>query len=118
MERFQTVNNSSEDAHVIGAFEPHPVAISAFDFNSGVPVEAASSNSPGLGPCLYLGSKGERCGQPALRDGFCAKHQPGADKPMRRTLPRVVGAGIGILAAAWPLLADVLREIIRWIHSH
>jgi hypothetical protein len=30
----------------------------------------------------------------------------------------VVAAGIGILAAMWPVIADVLREVLRWIHAH
>ena len=35
-----------------------------------------------------------------------------------RGVSRVVAAGIGILAAMWPILADLLREVLRWIHAH
>ena len=56
------------------------------------------------GPCLYLGPAGQRCDRPWLR-GFCARHQPGAGRPLRQEFSRVVAAGIGIMAAMWPVLA-------------
>jgi hypothetical protein len=33
-------------------------------------------------------------------------------------MPRIAAAGIGILAALWPILFDVLRIIIRWLRAH
>jgi hypothetical protein len=118
MERFQTVNDSSKNERVTGGFEPHPAAGSAPLLNVAPISDSAAAGPGGLGPCLYLGPNGQRCSEPALVGGFCSKHQPGAAKVARRVLPRVVGAGIGILAAMWPVLADLLREVIRWIHSH
>ena len=70
------------------------------------------------GPCLYLGPSGQRCAKPALEGGFCAVHSPGAGvaiTPNRRRVLAVVAAIIGIL---WPYVDDVVREIIRWMHSH
>jgi hypothetical protein len=70
------------------------------------------------GPCLYLGPSGQRCAKPALEGGFCAVHSPGsgvAITPNRRRVLAAVAAIIGIL---WPYVDDVVREIIRWMHSH
>ena len=70
------------------------------------------------GPCLYLGPSGQRCARPALEGGFCAVHSARlrrGDHPESEA-----GAGgrrrdCGIL---WPYVDDVVREIIRWMHSH
>ena len=70
------------------------------------------------GPCLYLGPSGQRCAKPALEGGFCAVHSPGsggAITPNRRRVLAAVAAIIGIL---WPYVDDLVREIIRWMHSH
>jgi len=76
------------------------------------------SESP-RGSCLYFGPAGQRCNRPALRGGFCARHQPGTvlDAPAKR-LPRRTAAVLALLAAIWPLVADLVRELMRWIHSH
>lgn len=118
MEQFQTVNDSHGSEPIVGRFEPHPSVGSLQDLEAEPTSPAAATESARLGPCLYLGPRGQRCSEPALEGGFCGKHRPGAEKVARRALPRVVGAGIGILAAMWPVLADLLREVIRWIHSH
>jgi hypothetical protein len=72
------------------------------------------------GPCLYLGPGGQRCDRRALTGGYCASHRPGAPK-----LPKVAsskGKLFAVIAAAlsalWPFLADLVREVVRWIHSH
>ena len=72
-----------------------------------------------LGPCLYLGPAGQRCTSCATTSGFCRRHQlnpnlPGtpADTPLLS--PRRVGAIFTILALLWPLLADIVRALIRY----
>jgi hypothetical protein len=84
------------------------------------------------GPCLYFGPSGERCHRRALRDGFCAAHLPAtpsqlaatdatagptAEKPYRRTV-KIVSALIALLGFLAPLLDNIVREILRWLHSH
>ncbi len=70
------------------------------------------------GPCLYLGPGGERCGRPALKGGFCARHQPGGVLQAAKPRAKLVAAVLGILGLLWPLLGDIVREVIRWIHTH
>ncbi len=71
------------------------------------------------GPCLFLGPNGQRCGRRALAGGYCATHRPGAI-----SLPKVAltKRTLAAIAAAswflWPYLGEVVREIIRWMHSH
>jgi hypothetical protein len=125
MERFVTVNDFSGSTGAVRPFNPHPVRDSSADFGPATADgewEINGSTNPAAkkydqGPCLYLGSKGQRCSNPASADGFCAKHQPGVAKASSGTVSRLA-AGIGILAAMWPVLADLIREVIRWIHSH
>jgi hypothetical protein len=84
----------------------------------GFPARPAASGTvkADLGPCLYLGPAGQRCGERAFEGGFCAKHQPGATLPMVAG-SKVVAASVGIIGLLWPYLADLVREIIRLIHS-
>jgi hypothetical protein len=125
MERFVTVNDFSGSTGEVRRFDADPVRDSGADFGPATADgewEINGSTNPAAnkydqGPCLYLGSKGQRCSKPASADGFCAKHQPGGAKPASGTASRLA-AGIGILAAMWPVLADLIREVIRWIHSH
>jgi hypothetical protein len=66
------------------------------------------------GPCLYLGPAGQRCGRRAVAGNFCARHQPGASQIL--SLPQISRRGvavIGLLAVLWPVLADLVREIVR-----
>jgi hypothetical protein len=69
------------------------------------------------GPCLYLGPRGERCGQKQLTAGFCAVHDP--DRPYLRTAnPVRFWAVAGAIAALlWPYLGFIVREIIGWARS-
>jgi hypothetical protein len=78
-------------------------------------VEAASM---GQGPCLYLGPAGQRCNRPALAGGFCSVHRPGGRAKAVRNPARVLAAAGAIVALLWPYLEDLVREIIRWTHSH
>ena len=104
MERNVRVNAlpASEDDNAVSEFPGHPAT-------SG----AAKAD---LGPCLYLGPAGQRCGERAFEGGFCAKHQPGATPPIVAST-KVVAASAGIIGLLWPYLADLVREIIRLIHS-
>jgi hypothetical protein len=91
-------------------------------------------NRDDQGPCLYFGPQGQRCSRPAIANGFCARHmpaqlgqsaklgtatyaRPGAAALRSRPLARIIAVGIAIFAALWPVVADLLREIIRWIHA-
>jgi hypothetical protein len=72
------------------------------------------------GPCLYLGPRGQRCSRRATTAGFCAMHQPhgitasGISRPSKKLMASV----LAIAAVVWPYLADIVREVIRWIHAH
>jgi hypothetical protein len=104
MERNVRVNAraESDDSIPIEGFPTHPAAS-----------VAAKAD---LGPCLYLGPAGQRCGERAFEGGYCAKHQPGATPPITDGA-KVVAASIGIIGLLWPYLADLVREIIRLLHS-
>jgi hypothetical protein len=86
----------------------------------------SGKNRNDQGPCLYFGPQGQRCSRPAVANGFCARHMPAQlgqpAKPAAalgsRPLGRIIAIGIAIFAALWPVVADLLREIIRWIHVH
>ncbi len=78
---------------------------------------AAPEPRPYSGPCLYLGSAGGRCDQPAREDGFCERHSPAA-AGSRVSLPqyaRIVFAILTLLAMIWPLVARVWREVSGWL---
>lgn len=99
MERDVRVNAESETEGTAGGF----------DFPS-----AGRPSRTDLGPCLYLGTAGQRCARPAQEGGFCAVHQPegpAGGKP--GASPRRVGVIMAILALLWPILADIVRELIR-----
>jgi len=77
------------------------------------------------GPCLYFGPRGQRCDRRATNAGFCAIHQPnavaaagtaasGISKPSKKFIASL----LAIAAVVWPYLADIVREVIRWIHAH
>jgi len=70
------------------------------------------------GPCLYLGPSGQRCAKPALEGGFCALHSPHSGAAITPNRRRVLAAVAAIAGILWPYVDDVVREIIRWMHSH
>jgi hypothetical protein len=71
------------------------------------------------GPCLYLGPSGQRCGRRALEGGYCASHRPGAiSLPKVALSKKTLAAIIGVVAIVWPYIAELVREIVRWMHSH
>lgn len=46
------------------------------------------------------------------------KHHGGLPSPGSKPFARIIAVGIAIFAALWPVIADLLREIVRWIHAH
>jgi hypothetical protein len=71
------------------------------------------------GPCLYLGPSGQRCQRRAVEGGYCASHRPGAiGVPKVEFSKKMLAAIIGVAAIVWPYIADIVREIVRWMHSH
>ncbi len=75
-------------------------------------------NAADQGPCLYFGPAGQRCDRRAVEGGFCSRHQPADRTGGSRSLSvpevskRALGAA-GILAVLWPILADLIRELLR-----
>jgi hypothetical protein len=68
-------------------------------------------------PCLYLGPAGQRCNRPATESGFCSRHQQEGTGSAAPLLPsRLVAVLLVILALLWPVLAEVVRELIRLLH--
>src|ERR1700722_12371326 len=121
MERFLTVNYSSSSSARTTSTEFGSARSKDFPGSAEIPPSLAESATSGTqGPCLYLGPQGQRCTRPALSGGFCSRHLPGSEiaKPGSRGVPRIAAATIGILAALWPIIFDVLRIIIRWIRAH
>jgi hypothetical protein len=70
-----------------------------------------------LGPCLYLGPAGQRCNRRAVEGSFCARHQldSGGQFPALSVaqISRRTVAILGLLAVLWPVLADLVHELIR-----
>lgn len=68
------------------------------------------------GPCLYFGPAGERCSRRAVEGGFCERHQIGGGRPFSvPQMSRKALAAIGVIAVLWPVLADLIRELIRFL---
>ncbi|HTU33945.1 MAG TPA: hypothetical protein VMF66_09095 [Candidatus Acidoferrum sp.] len=69
--------------------------------------------------CLYLGPAGERCYRPALDNGFCPSHQPNSSptgtvlRDQSRSRKKKAAATVGIIAAFWPLIEELVRQILR-----
>jgi hypothetical protein len=102
MERSESVNVVGTGDDLSGFEDAPPV---------GDPAAAASADQ---GPCLYFGPAGQRCNRRAVEGGFCARHQPGGSQVL--SLPQIsrrAVAVIGLLAVLWPVLADLIREILR-----
>ena len=73
---------------------------------------------PSLGTCLFLGPRGQRCSLPAVDGGFCSKHRSGSREAGASVNKKVVGAVAAVLGILLPYFADIVRLILRWIHSH
>lgn len=85
---------------------------------SSARIPSAEERRSSLGPCLYLGPRGQRCALPAVEGGFCSKHRPGAKEAGSPVAKRIVGAVAAVLGILWPYITDLVREILRWIHHH
>jgi|SRR5450432_896691 hypothetical protein len=141
MDRFLTVNDSSGSTDFPEPQQPQPLGsdatggrgtgsdgtgdVDSSDDEEPLPPAVAAASGGSQGPCLYFGPQGQRCSRPALVGGFCSRHlrngdQPNAEgpRPAPSRLPKIAVAGIGILAALWPIIFDILRVIVRWIHAH
>lgn len=76
-----------------------------------------------FGNCLYFGPAGQRCSDRATATGFCPRHRPNTPSvdgtyailPTTPILtPKRIGVIFTILALLWPVIADVVRELIRF----
>ena len=78
-----------------------------------VPVTSPKPKSEPPRPCLHLGPGGERCPRPAGESGFCERHDPNTGFNIAGVLVKRLWAVFALLAVLWPLLVDLVREIIR-----
>ena len=69
------------------------------------------------GACLYLGPNGQRCARPAIEGGFCTVHGPHPTQAAASNRTRILAAVVAIIGILWPYVDDLVREIIRWMHS-
>jgi hypothetical protein len=81
------------------------------------PVNGAMQTAYSAGTCLHLGTSGERCYRPASSGGFCDKHNPERESRSPLSLVRLAAALLLLFALLWPLIADVARELHRWLHE-
>jgi hypothetical protein len=84
--------------------------------------EASATADPAAtashGPCLYLGTSGERCANPALAGGFCAKHHPDEERRWPgRDYRRVLFASIALIVILWPYIQDAFGLIARLVRE-
>jgi hypothetical protein len=108
MERRVTVNDRIERFELETPEDLEPIAEAS--------VEAKSQGS--LGPCLYLGPAGQRCARTAIEGGYCRKHH--ADPELRsagRDYTRVLVATVALAIVIWPYIADLVRDLVRWLSS-
>jgi hypothetical protein len=141
MPRFLTVNgfsasppvprgsqevNFDPDANAAPEFGVEQAADGVATARYGI-ASTTGKTSSDQGPCLYFGPQGQRCDRRAVADGFCRRHLPaqlglpaqrGVARPGSKPYARVIAVGIAIFAALWPVIADLLREIFRWINAH
>ena len=138
MARFLTVNDFSGSPPVPRGNQDFNLDPERTAADSEFGVEPASYGvSPNTGkklgdqgPCLYFGPQGQRCSRPATANGFCARHtpaqaeqsaSPGAALPSAGRKPRIVALGLAALVFFdyfWPIISEVVREIIRLTHTH
>jgi hypothetical protein len=85
--------------------------------------EALRGSAPPVGPepalrtpCLYIGPAGQRCNRPARASGFCSRHRlnpSDSGEVSNATIVKRTVAAIGVIAALWPLIVDLVRELLR-----
>jgi hypothetical protein len=66
--------------------------------------------------CLHIAQNGRRRTRPALFSGFCERHDPQAAPRPMMPIVRMAGAVLLLMVFLWPLVADLVREIGRWMH--
>jgi hypothetical protein len=84
-------------------------------FASTSPAQTAGA-SPSSEPYTGVASANSKPYSGIPSPGF--KHYRGLPSPGSKPFARIIAVGIAIFAALWPVIADLLREIIRWIHAH
>jgi hypothetical protein len=90
------------------------------DKSRGAPLLSSTPRTDGAdqGPCLYLGPAGQRCDRRAIEGGYCARHRPGASAlPKPALFTKTLAAIAAVAGLLWPYIADLVREVIRWMHS-
>lgn len=95
---------------------PRPERFSANPSDRQPPKPSLANRAlPGdLGPCLYLGTAGQRCDRRATRDGFCQWHQPGNSVTSAPFFtPKKLAAFLIALAMLWPELTRFLSAFAR-----
>jgi hypothetical protein len=111
MEWRETVNYSDENP----AYGPRTAAERRSRNALGAPASTATAERSRSLACLYLGPGGQRCDQAALEGGFCPAHSRGEAEqgPSWLSLAKRAAAVIATLALVWPILADIVRELLR-----
>jgi hypothetical protein len=109
MERRVTVNDRIERFELETPADLEPV--------SEVAEGASGARTDGSrGPCLYLGPTGQRCAKPAVEGGYCPKHHGDPDlRSDSRNYTRVLVATVALAIIIWPYVADLVRDLIRWL---
>ncbi len=81
----------------------------------GETVNGEIRTSSSAGTCLHIAPSGKRCTRTARFGVFCERHDPQA--PPRPMMPviRLAAAVLLLMVFLWPLVADLVREIARWI---
>jgi hypothetical protein len=133
MDRIQTVNGGQDTLHPRGTPDFRPP--------SGGPEEAEYQETPApqaanraaaapFGACLYLGPRGQRCDKAATVSGFCEKHAAAgrvgavsgaggraAEPNPAKDRTRAFAAILGLLGVLWPIISEVARAIISFLHQ-
>ena len=106
---------SAEDQRSGVEWEP---ANSGTLFNAAIDRSVEQGSRGDQGPCLYLGPAGQRCKARARAGGFCARHglNAGPREAAVALSPRKLLAILAAAIALWPILADIVRAILRYIH--
>ncbi len=113
MERRVTVNDGIERVELeipeeLEALEPDDEARSSDE----------QRRAEVFGSCLHLGQQGQRCSRPALAGGYCARHHSDPELRMPgRNYTRVLVATVALAVIVWPYIAEVVRDLIRWLAS-
>ena len=113
MERRVTFNDGIERVEL-----EIPDELGALEAN-GEPMPAGGQGlAANCGPCLHLGPRGQRCPFPAVAGGYCARHHSDPELRMPgRNYTRVLVATVALAMIVWPYIAEVVRDLTRWVAS-